>query len=158
MPSSKKEGLLFSFIMSAVMIYLMAALNFCVQTQSLTSTAWLHAALTFIPGYIIGMLCDLFICSPLCRKITFSVTNETDQLSLKVFIMRFCMVILMTICMTLFGQIAGGGRGLTIVTDFFTYLPYNFTIALPIQMLIVAPLSLRLVQWLCASGHRAAAH
>lgn len=158
MPSNKKEGLLFSFLMSAVMIYLMAALNFCVQTQSMTSAAWVHAALTFVPGYIIGMLCDLFICSPLCRKITFSVTAETDQVSLKVFVMRFCMVILMTVCMTVFGQIASGGKGWAIITGFFTYLPYNFTIALPIQMLIVAPLSFRLVKWLCTVKPSAAAH
>ena len=32
------------------------------------------------------------------------------------------------------------------LVDFFTYLPYNFTIALPLQMLIVAPLSLRAAQ------------
>ena len=71
---------------------------------------------------------------------------------------RMRMVILMTVCMTVFGQIASGSKGWAIITGFFTYLPYNFTIALPIQMLIVAPLSFRLVKWLCTVKPSAAAH
>lgn len=149
MPISKKEGMMFSFIMSAVMIYVMAALNFAVRTQSMNSAAWIHATITFIPGYIVGIICDLFICSPLSRKITFLATVENDSEGVKVFVMRFCMVILMTICMTIFGSVAGGARGLQILVGSCVYFPYNFTIAMPIQMLIVAPLSFVIVKSVC---------
>ena len=47
---------------------------------------------------------------------------------------------------TVFSVVASGQRGMAGIVDFFTYLPYNFTIALPIQMLVVAPLSLRLAR------------
>ena len=157
MPRNKKEGLTFSFIMSAIMIYVMAALNYAVRTHAMNGDAWMHALETFIPGYVIGIICDLFVCSPLSRKITFTATSETDRKSLKVFIMRFSMVVLMTICMTVFGSIAGGARGLQIVIDSCTYFPYNFTIAMPIQMLVVAPLSFSIVKLICRKNSKTAA-
>ncbi len=67
------------------------------------------------------------------------------------FTLRFCMVIFMTIVMTLFSVTASGLRGAAAIADFFTYLPYNFTIALPIQMIIVAPLSFGISKKLCES-------
>lgn len=39
----------------------------------------------------------------------------------------------------------------TAIAEFFRYLPYNFTIALPIQMLIVVPVSLRLARAIAGS-------
>ena len=56
-------------------------------------------------------------------------------------------VVLMTVAMTIFSVVVSGKLGMEGVIDFFTYLPYNFTIALPIQMLIVAPVSLRIARW-----------
>ena len=61
------------------------------------------------------------------------------------------MVIFMTIVMTVFSVAVSGLRGTAAIADFFTYLPYNFTIALPIQMIVVAPLSFRLSEKLCES-------
>ena len=75
------------------------------------------------------------------------VTDAEDPEIYKVLILRFCMVVLMTVAMTVFSVFAGGKTGMEGVIDFFTYLPYNFTIALPIQMLIVAPVSLRIARW-----------
>ncbi|SHK14300.1 hypothetical protein SAMN02745136_01838 [Anaerocolumna jejuensis DSM 15929] len=146
MPKSKKEGITFSFIMSAIMIYVMAALNFWVREQSISPQAWVHAAITFIPGFIAGIICDLLFCTPISRKITFTVSKREDTEALKVFVMRFSMVILMTICMTLFGCIASGNKGIQILIDACIYFPYNLTIAMPIQMLVVAPLSLKVVK------------
>ena len=56
------------------------------------------------------------------------------------------MVILMTLVMTVFSVVVSGKFGREGLVDFFTYLPYNFTIAPPIHMLIVAPVSLRLAR------------
>lgn len=64
---------------------------------------------------------------------------------------KLCMVIFMTIVMTVFSVAVSGLRGTAAIADFFTYLPYNFTIALPIQMIVVAPLSFRLSEKLCES-------
>lgn len=146
MPQNKKQGILLSLIMSLVMIYVMAALNLDVRAGRFYGEAWLIALQRLPLGYLVGIMCDLCICTPLSRKIVASVTTSEDAVKLKVFILRFCMVILMTVAMTIFSVIISGKTGMDGVADFFTYLPYNFTIALPIQMLIVAPVSLRLAQ------------
>ena len=40
MPRNGKEGILFSFIMSAIMIYVMAALNYGVRIGDVGAAAW----------------------------------------------------------------------------------------------------------------------
>jgi len=148
MPKSKKEGVMFSFIMSAVMIFLMAALNYAVREGTLGQPAWRHAVTAFIPGYIFGMLCDLFVCSPLSRKITQKTVGDQKE-GVQIFVIRFSMVVLMTLFMTVFGIVAGGARGYEIFAGSVKYFPYNFTIALPVQMLLVAPASAALTAKIC---------
>ena len=146
MPESKKQGILLSLIMSLIMIYVMAALNMDVRVHSFAASSWIIALKRLPLGYIVGVICDLCICSVLSRKIVEKTTTENDSVALKAFILRFSMVVLMTIVMTIFACVVSGKFGMEGVIDFFTYLPYNFTIAMPIQMIIVAPLSLRLAK------------
>lgn len=80
------------------------------------------------------------------RRVVALMTGPEDTELVKVFVLRFSMVVLMTAAMTVFSVVVSGQRGMAGIVDFFTYLPYNFTIALPIQMLVVAPLSLRLAR------------
>lgn len=139
---------MFSFLMSAIMIFLMAALNYGVRAGSLGAAAWKHAVTAFVPGYIFGMICDLFICTPSSRKITAKIVGDSKE-GVQVFVVRFCMVVLMTVFMTVFGIVAGGARGLEILVGSLVYFPYNFTIALLVQMLVVAPLSAKAVAAVC---------
>lgn len=154
MPHSKKEGIFLSLIMSLVMIYVMAALNNDVKLGVFAASSWLLALERLPLGYVVGILCDLCICTPLSRKIVASVSKAGDSEFYQVFLLRFCMVVLMTIFMTIFGIVASGEFGMEGVYAFFQYLPYNFTIALPIQMIIVAPLSLRLARMLAQVGRQ----
>ena len=146
MPRSKKEGILLSLNMSLIMIYVMAALNDNVRLGEFAASSWMLALQRLPLGYIVGILCDLCVCTPLSRRFVMKVTQPSDREIYKVLVLRFCMVVLMTVAMTIFSVFASGKLGMVGVIDFFTYLPYNFTIALPIQMLIVAPLSLRLAR------------
>ncbi len=154
MPKNKTEGLLLSVIMSLIMIYVMAALNNNVKIGAFEASSWMLALQRLPLGFLVGILCDLLICTPLSRKIVGAVTNEDDSEVFKVFILRFCMVILMTVFMTIFGVIASGTFGMEGVVEFFKYLPYNFTIALPIQMIIVAPFSLRVARWISSKARK----
>ena len=146
MPENKKQGILLSLIMSLIMIYVMAALNLNVRDGSFTAGVWYTALMRLPLGYVVGILCDMFICTPLSRRIVGKVTGDETSVQIKTFILRFCMVIFMTVAMTVFSCIVSGKWGMEGVIDFFTYLPYNFTIALPIQMLIVAPFSLKVAK------------
>ena len=66
-PRNGKEGILFSFIMSAIMIYVMAALNYGVRTGDVGTAAWSYAFFNWPLAYVIGMICDLCICTPSSR-------------------------------------------------------------------------------------------
>ncbi|MGI6216039.1 MAG: hypothetical protein ACOYIK_00345 [Coriobacteriales bacterium] len=141
MPRNAKEGILFSFTMSAIMIYLMAALNYGVRTGDVGATAWLYAFFNFPLAYLVGMICDLCMCTPLSRKLMTIFCDENDRSVWKGITIKFLMVVLMTACMTIYGAVAAVGFGVQTVSAFFSLFPYNFTIALPLQMLAVAPLS-----------------
>lgn len=141
MPRNGKEGILFSFIMSAIMIYVMAALNYGVRTDDVGTAAWSYAFFNWPLAYVIGMICDLCICTPSSRAIMNRFCAQTDRAVWKGITVKFLMVVLMTVFMTIFGVIMAFGPSADAVVGFFSMFPYNFTIALPIQMLIVAPLS-----------------
>ncbi len=141
MPRNGKEGILFSFIMSAIMIYVMAALNYGVRTGDVGAAAWSYAFFNWPLAYVVGMICDLCICTPSSRAIMNRFCAQTDRALWKGITVKFLMVVLMTVFMTVFGAIMAFGFSMGAVAGFFSMFPYNFTIALPIQMLIVAPLS-----------------
>lgn len=128
-PRNGKEGILFSFIMSAIMIYVMAALNYGVRIGDVGAAAWSYALFNWPLAYVVGMICDLCICA------------ATDRAVWKGITVKFLMVVLMTV----FGAIMAFGFTFGAFTGFWRMFPYNFTIALPIQMLIVAPLSGKIV-------------
>ena len=146
MPKNKKQGLCLSLIMSLIMIYVMAALNMAIRLGQLNGEVWLIALRRLPLGYVVGVLCDLCICTPLSRRVVRRTCAPGDKEMYQVFVLRFCMVILMTLVMTVFSVVVAGKFGTDGLADFFTYLPYNFTIALPLQMLLVAPFSLRVAQ------------
>ena len=126
MPKNKKQGLLLSLIMSLIMIYVMAALNIDVRLGRFSGEAWLTALKRLPLGYVFGVACDLLICTPLSRRITAAVAGDGPE-RLSVFVLRFCMVVLMTLVMTGFSTVVSGKLGVEGLRDFFRYLPYNFT-------------------------------
>ena len=69
MPRNGKEGILFSFIMSAIMIYVMAALNYGVRIGDVGAAAWSYALFNWPLAYVVGIICDLCICTPSSRAI-----------------------------------------------------------------------------------------
>ena len=151
MPKNKKQGIVLSVIMSLIMIYIMAVLNMDVRLGRFAAESWLTALKRLPLGFLVGIICGLCICTPLSRRIVGVVCRDVDSERFKVFTLRFCMVIFMTAAMTVFSAAVSGLRGAAAAADFFTYLPYNFPIALPIQMIVVAPLSFRLSKKLCES-------
>ena len=145
MPRNGKEGILFSFIMSAIMIYVMAALNYGVRIGDVGAAAWSYALFNWPLAYVADMICDLCICTPSSRAIMNTFGAATDRAVWKGITVKFLMVALMTVFMTVFGAIMAFGFTFGAFTGFWRMFPYNFTIALPIQMLIVAPLSGKIV-------------
>lgn len=93
MPRNGKEGILFSFIMSAIMIYVMAALNYGVRTGDVGTAAWSYAFFNWPLAYVIGMICDLCICTPSSRAIMNCFCAQTDRAVWKGITVKFLMVV-----------------------------------------------------------------
>ena len=75
MPHNKKQGLCLSFIMSFIMIYVMAALNIDVRQGYCSAQAWLIALQRLPLGFVVGILCDLLVCTPLSRRVVALMTG-----------------------------------------------------------------------------------
>ncbi len=75
MPHSKKEGILLSVIMSLVMIYVMAALNECVKSGALTADAWLVSLKRLPLGFLVGIICDMALCTPLSLRLARAIVK-----------------------------------------------------------------------------------
>ena len=69
MPHNKKQGLCLSFIMSFIMIYVMAALNIDVHQGYCSAQAWLIAFQRLPLGFVVGILCDLLVVAPLSLRL-----------------------------------------------------------------------------------------
>ena len=123
MPRNGKEGILFSFIMSAIMIYVMAALNYGVRTGDVGTAAWSYAFFNWPLAYVIGMICDLCICTPSSRAIMNRFCAQTDRAVWKGITVKFLMVVLMTVFMTIFGDIMAFGPSADAVVGFFSMFP-----------------------------------
>lgn len=124
-PRNGKEGILFSFIMSAIMIYVMAALNYGVRIGDVGAAAWSYALFDWPLAYVVGMICDLCICTPSSRAIMNTFCAATDRAVWKGITVKFLMVVLMTV----FGAIMAFGFTFGAFTEFWRMFPYNFTIA-----------------------------
>ena len=123
-PRNGKEGILFSFIMSAIMIYVMAALNYGVRIGDVGAAAWSYALFNWPLAYVVGMICDLCICTPSSRAIMNTFCAATDRAVWKGITVKFLMVVLMTV----FGAIMAFGFTFGAFTGFWRMFP-NFTIA-----------------------------
>ena len=69
MPNSK-QGLLLSIIMSFIMIYIMAVLNMDVRLGRFAEESWLIALERLPLGFLVGIICDLCICTPLSFRMS----------------------------------------------------------------------------------------
>ena len=123
MPRSKREAHCLSILMSLMMIYIMAALNDAVRIGDFSAQSWLLALKRLPLGFLFGIACDLLICTPLSRRIVMAVARPGDRELYLAALMRFCMVVLMTFFMTIFGTAAAGRTGPAALADFSYIFP-----------------------------------
>lgn len=145
MPSNKKEGIIFGIFMCFGMVLIMLFYNTILRGFSsfTVSSFVIIFCITFIVAFIIESLIE-----PIARKLALSLPYDKSKETNFIIAISFCMVPMMVIIMS------GYGLVLTTLTtgvegSFFTvYLKtvgLNFIVALPAQLLIVGPISRRLL-------------
>ena len=136
MPTNKKEGLIFTCLMCSMMVLGMSAWNLFLNN----AFEWSHLALGFLPGFIVAGLLDILLVGPIAKKIAFSVLPE--NIERKIFIaltISGLMVLGMVSFMSIYGIVVNGAE--FTISNYARTWGMNFVMALPLNLIIVGPIS-----------------
>lgn len=145
MPQNKRESLIYTVLMCFVMVYFMSVYNVALHgvgalNLSAVSQAWM--GLPF--AYVVALLLDVFVASPVVKKIAFTkILVPQDPAWKKILVIASGMVIIMCACMSLYGAVetcVHTGQWSQIPQMWLRNLPLNFIMAWPLQMVVAGPL------------------
>ncbi|MFK2825218.1 DUF2798 domain-containing protein [Bacillus sp. B190/17] len=145
MPSNKKEGIIFGLFMCFGMVLIMSAYNTALHGFSSFTAG--GAAIQFVITFIIAFIAESLV-EPSARKIALSLPYDKSKEINFIMAIAFCMVPIMVLFMSSYGliltalvtEIEG-----SIFTAYLKTVCLNFIVALPSQLLIVGPISRRLL-------------
>ena len=95
-------------------------------------------------GFIIAMLLDLYLVGPIAKKITFKLVGKKDSMVLTIMTMSVTMIFGMVFFMSIYGLVTNYLQGNlssgSILEQYFAIFGNNFIVALPLQVIVVAPI------------------
>lgn len=145
MPSNKKEGIIFGLFMCFGMVLIMSVYNTALHGFSSYTVG--SAVIQFIITFIVAFIVESFV-EPKARKMALSLPYDKSREINFIVAIAFCMVPIMVLIMSVYGliltalmtEIEG-----SIFTAYLKIVGLNFIVALPSQLLIVGPISRRLL-------------
>lgn len=147
MPKNKRESLIFTVIMCFCMVLWMSVYNVALHHGALTGEVIAQAWLGFPLAYVLAMLCDWFVASPLAKGFAFKylVTPGKSSPRAMVLAVSCSMVVSMVVIMSLYGAFEAashtGGDLAAIPMIWLGNIPVNLAMALPVNLLIAGPLA-----------------
>ncbi|WP_186673654.1 DUF2798 domain-containing protein [Sporosarcina sp. BP05] len=145
MPSNKKEGIIFGLFMCFGMVLIMSVYNTALHGFSSYTVG--SAVIQFVITFIVAFIVESFV-EPKARKMAFSLPYDKSKEINFIVAIAFCMVPIMVLIMSVYGLILTALMTEIEGSIFTTYLKIvglNFIVALPSQLLIVGPISRRLL-------------
>lgn len=138
MPTNKKEGIIFTTLMCALMVIGMSSYNLVLhQAFSLK-----NLLTGLAPGFIVAFILDVFVVGVVAKKLVFSLPTSDRQKPITLILMiSTLMVIRMVTFMSVFGLVMEGGLGNFSLQSYFQAWKMNFVAVLPYQLLVVGPFS-----------------
>ena len=144
MPRNKKEGIIFGVTMCFLMVCGMSAYNLALVGK----LSFLKFAVGLIPGFIVAFFFDTVIVGPVAKKIAFKLPIDKNNKLQIILAISLLMVTGMVTFMSVFGLLIRPELPENIVSAYFTAWRMNFIAALPLQLLLVGPISrLKLQMW-----------
>ena len=141
MPQSRFESIIFTAITAFFMVYFMTLYNTVLATGNFTNGTFLIALQSMWLEYVLIGLCAFFISSPLAKRMAFQVVHPGDR---QIYVI-LCIQTFTVVCQVALASILGvwHGYGFTsqILPDYIMTYCRNFIMALPLQLIIVGPLS-----------------
>lgn len=138
---TRTESYIFTFIMCALMVSGMSLYNIALL-HGIGSHMMSAAAAGFLPAYAVGLICDTLIVARPAKALAFKIVSPEGGPSLKlVLTISFFMVCGMVLCMSFYGAAVNVGFSTHLPLAYLRGVGYNFIAALPLQLLIVGPLT-----------------
>ena len=141
--TSKRESLIYTFIMCFMMVFWMSIYNVSLHMGGLSMESIKAGWLGFPIAYIFAMCCDWFFVSKIAKGFAFKYLVKPDSSVLrKVISVSCCMVVPMVIIMSLYGAVEVSiemGNFSNLLMIWLTNIPKNFVMALPYQLIIAGP-------------------
>lgn len=145
MPSNQKEGIIFGIFMCFGMVLIMSVYN--TALHGFSSFTVKSAIIQFVVTFIVAFIVETFV-EPKARKLALSLPYDKSKEINFIMAISFCMVPMMVLIMSVYGLILTelmiGIEG-SIFTAYLKTVGLNFIVALPSQLLIVGPISRKLL-------------
>ncbi|BCA87046.1 hypothetical protein EsVE80_25690 [Enterococcus saigonensis] len=141
MPQTKKESWLFTCTMCLLMVLGMTLYNITLHGN--LSLGTLVSGLPLAFG--IALVLDVFVVAKPAKKIALKLPTNKEKMWQVGISISVCMILGMVSFMSIFGIVVESGwQHLNVGTYFHTWL-LNFIMALPLQLLLVRPLALKVL-------------
>ncbi|WP_338786913.1 DUF2798 domain-containing protein [Metabacillus sp. FJAT-53654] len=145
MPSNQKEGIIFGIFMCFGMVLIMTVYN--TALHGFSSFTVKSAFIQFVVTFIVAFIVESFV-EPKARKLALSLPYDKSKEINFIIAISFCMVPMMVLIMSVYGiiltELMIGIEG-SIFTAYLKTVGLNFIVALPSQLLIVGPISRKLL-------------
>ena len=144
MPRNKKEGIIFGVTMCFLMVCGMSTYNLALVGK----LSYTKFVIGLIPGFIVAFFFDTVIVGPIAKKLAFKLPIDRNNKLQTILAISLLMVTGMVTFMSVFGLLMRPELPENIVSAYFTAWGMNFIAALPLQLLLVGPISrLKLQMW-----------
>ena len=144
MPRNKKEGIIFGVTMCFLMVCGMSAYNLALVGK----LSYTKFAIGLIPGFIVAFFFDTVIVGPIAKKLAFKLPIDRNNKLQTILAISLLMITGMVTFMSVFGLLISPELPENIIHAYFTAWGMNFIAALPLQLLLVGPISrLKLQMW-----------
>nr|WP_207952198.1 DUF2798 domain-containing protein [Paenibacillus turpanensis] len=126
--------------MCALMVLGMSFYNMILM-QGFTGAIWLQVAAGYVPGFIVALILDVFVVGKIAKGLTGKLVKPSDPLVKRIMFMSVFMVTGMVFFMSAFGALMQSGFSASFLPSYGSLLWKNFICALPLQLLIVGPIT-----------------
>lgn len=140
MGKNKKEALIFTSMMCFLMVVGMSFYNVII-TKGATASVFADVAAGLIPALVVALFLDIVVVGKIAKGIAFKLVKPASPMIKKVLFISFFMVCGMVLCMSLYGTLAHYGFGDNFLRHYLQTAGLNFICALPLQLIIVGPLT-----------------
>lgn len=145
LPGNKKEGIAYSLLMCALMVFFMSIFNVCIGYGSVSLDTFVIAIESMPICFIFALFIETVLISKIASWAAFKFVSFEDSDNSKIMFIGFFMITGMSFVMTFFALIRINGLPNNLLDLFIITWPRNFLLAMFLQFGFVGPVSRRIL-------------